>query len=278
MKRSICVTFAVFSVFSLLCCKNKNDVPPEPIIPSVMLSGDFFTQDEQGNMIVAFQAEQGQSVLAYPESDKDKNDEKENSYQIIFFDEKNYWVLKDNLVQNASPVVLVDEMPFSQTENADSTDTETRIPTGTIIAVHHTGMWLDYLQVSYLADSEDASARTLRTGFIPNPHPFFSAQADDIAGMRLYQKARALPPEEKETKKSLLDAALSLENLSPKVRAMIQAERTALEPPPAPKPNVSYERVRIPTSLQGGSKSRYGVNMTELLKGGTEDPWAKKSK
>ena len=75
----------------------------------------------------------------------------------------------------------------------------------------------------------------------------------------------------KDAKKALLDEALALENLSPKVRTMIQAERKKLDPPK----NVSYERVRIPTSLQGGSKSRYGVNMSELLKGGTEDPWAK---
>ena len=113
----------------------------------------------------------------------------------------------------------------------------------------------------------------MQSGFIENPHPFFSTNADDATAIRLYQDVLALPDEEKEQKKAVLDSALALEGLSLSVRTRIQNARKALDPPP--KPTGAYMRLRAPDLSGVRTGSRYGVNMGELLKGGTEDPWAK---
>lgn len=235
----------------------------------------------------------GQALLAYPNSDKKAKDHLvESKLQCLNTKDtvlRNYvhvstgegdgsdlWVQEDFLVLRALPVLLVDSMPFSLSmQDTQSQPSENRlsIPANTIIALHDDEFFLDYLKVSYL-DSRDEKNQKVQTGYIPNPHPFFSRASDDLAAIRLYTEANNLSAAEVEAKKALLDSALALTGLSPKVRAMIQAERKKLDP--QPKANVSYERLRIPSSLQGTSKSRYGVNMSELLKGGTEDPWAKR--
>lgn len=289
----------LFSLF-VAACKKEPPVQPEPIY-AVVLDGAFWSLGADGYMNYLSDVPQGQRLMAYPNTDKKEKDfpaeirrdcpntrdSSVRSYVHVFVerpetsddadvvpDMKDVWVQEEAVILQAIPVLLVEEMPFvySIEENsAQFTESPMSIPANSIIALHDKNRELDYLMVSYRDTAEEFPI--IRTGFIPNPHPFFSSSADDLRAIRLYNQS--LLESEKETKKTLLDAALALE-LSPKTRAMIQSARKELDPPPAPKPNVSYERVRIPPMLKGGSKSRYSVNMGELLTGGTEDPWAKK--
>ena len=271
-------------------CKKNPPLQPQPL-PAVVLGGAFWTLDEDGVMNYLSDAPLGQSVLAYPNKGRQAKDmlveTRLHCSNTSDSDLRNYvhisageadradlWVQEDSLVLQALPVLLVDAMPFAPVIKEDWSqfaESQHLIPAHTIIALHDRDVSLDCLKVSYL-DSSEGQKPQIRTGFIPNPHPFLSTAGDDIAAIRLYREAILLPEEKKDAKKSLLDSALALEGLSPKVRAMILAEQKKLTPP---KVNVSYERVRIPPILKGASKSRYSVNMGELLKGGTEDPWAK---
>ena len=279
----------VFCALLAVSCKKKIDLPHVPSVPSVVLAGNLYAETEDGTLQSVGIAETGKNVLAYLNTDLNEqlsiaeirravqvSDDVPADFVHVFSpaDDADYWVKNDFLVLGASPVVLLEDKPFcpSLTNNpAQFAETKIVIPAHTIVAVHHVASLLDYLQVSWLADGE------VQTGFIENPHPFFSTNENDAIALRLYREAASLPDEEKEAKKSLLDNALSLE-IAPSMRNLIQPARKALDPPPAPKPNVSYERVKIPTTLSGGAKSRYGVNMGELLTGGTEDPWAKNTR
>ena len=289
MKKSgiFCCLFVACILLTVSC---KKDLPAQPdLIPALVLGGSFWAPDSNGKMEYLSDLPQGQILSAFPSRDKkakfvletksacsnSRDDEIRNYVHVSaeISGRTDVWVQEDALILNARPVLLVDAMPFAFSINEDQShfsDSRTTIPANTIVALHEDEISLDYLKVSYLNPSDDKKS-LICTGYIPNPHPFLSTSENDFSAIRLYSKASGLPLHEKDAKKALLDEALALENLSPKVRTMIQAERKKLDPPK----NVSYERVRIPTSLQGGSKSRYGVNMSELLKGGTEDPWAK---
>lgn len=267
-------------------CKKTGEPPHVPSIPSVVLAGEFFAQDETGGLMPSGIAAQCTGVHAYLNADpfasysvaeicrtvpSDGEEPVALVHVFSFDDGTDYWAHEDMVVLNASPVVLLEAKPacFSLTDDPEQfAQADAVIPAQTIVAVHHNGMMLDYLQVSWL----DGGA--VQTGFIENPHPFFSTNGNDAQAVRLYQDAAALGDDEKEAKKSILDRALALDGLSSQVRGMIQNARTALNPPPA-KPAGAYVRLRAPDVRSVRSGSRYGVNMGELLKGGTEDPWAK---
>lgn len=286
MRRLLSRALGVAFVLLAAGCKKTGELPHVPSIPSVVLAGDFLAQDEAGALFPSGVAARGTGVLAYLNADRaapysvaevcrtEPSDGGEALALVHVFssdDGTDYWAREEMVVLNASPVVLLEAKPacFALTDDPGQfARADALIPAQTIIAVHHNGMMLDYLQVSWL----DGGA--VRTGFIENPHPFFSTNGNDAQAVRLYQDAAALGDDEKEAKKSLLDRALALDGLSRQVRGMIQDARTALNPPP-PKPAGAYVRLRAPDLRGVRSGSRYGVNMGELLKGGTEDPWAK---
>ena len=284
---------SAFFALSLIGCKKAPEKQSEPIIPAVVLSGGIWTTDENGLFTFVDSLPQGQTVYAYTNVSKKETlspaeikrnvtmaDETCNFIHVALKDfgkdasQNDFWVKEENLVLNASPALLMDALPFIPAPSEEPhlfSQASITIPADSIVAIHHPGMWLDELEVTCLLPQNDDTKPVLSTGFIPNPHPSFSTNTDDMTAIRLRQQS--LNAEEPEKKKMLLDLALSL-NLTSKIREKLQAERKSLEPPP--KPNVSYERVRIPSTLFGGAKSKYGVNMTELLSGGTEDPWEKK--
>ena len=283
MRQFYGIALAVVSVLVVVGCKEKTIVPQVPSIPSVVLAGDLFARDGQGSVSAVKPAVQGMSVLSYLNTDPKEPfsvAEIQRNAQIadttldvvhVFSadDGSDYWVQADMLVLNASPVVLLEEKPFCDSLTNDPAQfalTKTNIPAHTIVAVHHVASLLDYLQVSWLSDG------TVRTGFIENPHPFFSTNVQDAQAIRLYHAANALGDDAKDEKKTLLDEALALDGLSPKIRTLVQNARKALDPP---KQTGAYMRLRAPDLSGVRSGSRYGVNMGELLKGGTEDPWAK---
>ena len=296
MKKILLLAIAFFvSIFS--ACK-KEIVPVEPNIPAVVLDGGFWQLNGQNLMEYVMPASKGTAVLAYPNTDEketsavqtmravhDAAGEEAHDYVHVVFagnagaaDDNGLWVREENIAFPASTVVLVDEMPFvpeSQGNSPQFDNAQEKIPANTIIALHRTEMWLDFLKVSWLSPEDNSAEHPvsrIRTGFIPNPHPFFSEGQGDVSAIRLLEKSGET--EDKEEKKTLLNEALALD-LSPKVRASLEAALKELEPPP--QPMVSYERIHIPSLLKLSTKSRYGVNMSELLKGGTEDPWAKDS-
>lgn len=274
---------------AVLCaagCRKNSDMPHVPSIPSVVLAGERFSQDETGGLTESGAFAQGAPVLAYLSADADApysaaevlrgadigGGETADLVHVFSPDGgTDCWAREGLVVLNASPVVLLEERPIVgalSDDPAQFSDADAAVPAHTIVAAHHNGMMLDYLQISWLDGGE------LRTGFIENPHPSFSTGVSDAQAVRLYQETCALAEGEKAAKKSLLDRALALDGLSPSVRRLVQDARTALDPPP-PRPMTAQVRLRAPDLRTVRTGSRYGVNMGELLSGGTEDPWAK---
>lgn len=284
-KISLCLGIALAVL--AMACKKEQPVSvsiSEPLIPAVVLAGTYWQLNEQGLMQPELPATQGEYVLVYLNTDKDypdtvaetrrgqanTSDQEQHDYIHVFSDSE-HWVRAETLALGAKPAVLLNESPVSATEPESPEQlakSETLIPANTIIAVHHSGILIDYLKVTYIANG------AMQTGYILNPHPHFSTSADDAKAVLLYNQAQAT--ENTEEKKLLLDSALAL-NLSPPLQKTIQAARTALEPPPKPKAktNVSYETVQLPKLKGPLSKGRYSVNINELMSGGTSDPFNK---
>ena len=105
--------------------------------------------------------------------------------------------------------------------------------------------------------------------------PLYSSRDYDLQAADLFISAKEASAVSE--KRALLTQALALAGISRPVRAMLEKELSlAVEPPKAPAPRTSFQAVSIPRQK---TSSRYGVNMSELMKtvneaGITKDPFA----
>ena len=127
---------------------------------------------------------------------------------------------------------------------------------------------------------EDADEGVAEALFLPvqTALPLHTTREQDAKAAELFMRTK----DEKtyDAKKALLEEALALDGISDAVRTMLQKELDSLVPPPPPvaaKPKSAFQSVSMPKQLPK-SKSRYSVNMGEMMKtitdaGVTEDPF-----
>lgn len=168
MKKSILFLASIALLFTVISC-NKSNANPEVadesvstqvdesgkkkqvnLIPSVLFydEGSLWSENSDGELVRYTVLTVGQALNAYPYVDgseieeaeaksmKKSGQKGEDVYLKVRYDNKDYWILKDLVIVNAYPSVVI-ESGLNYTSDKIDGVSSVSVPVGKIVAVHN---------------------------------------------------------------------------------------------------------------------------------------------
>lgn len=219
MKKLILSISVLFAVLALAgCSKEKSDGVADQsvaktvdasgkeksvsLIPSVLFydEGSLWFENADGALEWYVTLNAGQTLYAYPASTDSENEvveaqkmnkagkKDQDLYIKVLYDQKDYWILSDLVVANATAAVVIEDTVNYSKDSIDGLSSKAaKIPTGKIVAIHNDYKGSEDSDMSFVKVTwRNGKERSYREVFLKSET--VSTSSADLTAIRIVNK------------------------------------------------------------------------------------------
>lgn len=254
MKKIILSFSVLFSVLVLFGCNKENadEVADQSVaktvdasgkeksvslIPSVLFydEGSLWFENAEGALEWYVTLNAGQTLYAYPASAESENEvveaqkmskagkKEQDVYIKVLYDQKDYWILSDLVVANATAAVVIEDTVNYSNDSIDGLSSKAaKIPTGKIVAIHNDYKGSDDSELSFVKVTwRNGKERSYREVFLKSET--VSTSSADLTAVRIVNKIAGIKEPDSVVVNELVSNVMNL-NLSAGIKDIFLSE------------------------------------------------------